>query len=178
MIQIKIDSNLRLELTDESHAESIFNLVDNNRAYLKQWLPWVDSTQTVENTKEYIKMTLKRYAENNGFDCSIIFNDEIAGLIGLHKIDHSNKITSIGYWLGEDYQHKGIMTKTVVALLNYCFNSLELNRIELKCASENYRSQAIPERLNFKKEGIIRQGEFLNGKYVDLFLYSLLKEEW
>jgi ribosomal-protein-serine acetyltransferase len=58
------------------------------------------------------------------------------------------------------------------------FTRLHLNRIEIRAALENFKSQAIPERLGFKKEGLIRQGEFVNDHFVDLYVYSLLKEEW
>ena len=53
-----------------------------------------------------------------------------------------------------------------------------LNRIELKTAVKNLKSQAIPNKLNFKKEGILRQAEFVNNEFVDLYIYSMLKEDW
>lgn len=176
-MRIEIDQNIRLELIEEVHAESLFNLVNTSRSYLKQWLPWVDFTINVDDTKNYIKSSLKRYSENNGFDCVIIYNNDVAGIIGLHKIDHANRITSIGYWLGENFQGYGIMTKACNALMEYCFKTLHLNKVVINCATENLKSQAIPERLNFKKEGTIRQGEFLNGKFVDYYLYSRLRNE-
>jgi ribosomal-protein-serine acetyltransferase len=177
-MQIKIDESLRLELINEKHAAAIFNLVNNGRPYLNKWLPWVEFIITVDNIKDYIQNSLKRYSDNNGFDCSIVLNNDIIGVIGLHTIDHSNKITSLGYWLGESFQGHGIMIKACDALTNYCFNSLRLNRVEIKCTTENFKSQSIPEKFNFFKEGIIRQAVFLNGRFVDHFLYSKLKGEW
>lgn len=55
---------------------------------------------------------------------------------------------------------------------------MDLNRIEIKAAVKNFKSQAIPEKLNFKKEGILRQAEFVNNEFIDLFIYSILKNEW
>jgi ribosomal-protein-serine acetyltransferase len=176
-MRIEIDEKLRLELIEEKHADHLFNLINISRPYLKQWLPWVDFTITVDNTKDYIVSSLKRHSENNGFDCAIIFNNEVAGIIGLRSIDNTNKITSIGYWLGENFQGRGIMTKACKALTDYCFDTLNLNRVVINCSTENLKSQAIPKRLNFKKEGTIRQGEFLNGKFVDYYLYSRLRNE-
>jgi ribosomal-protein-serine acetyltransferase len=63
-------------------------------------------------------------------------------------------------------------------MLDYGFKDLGLNRIEIKCAVENLKSARVPEKLNFTKEGILRQAELLNGKFVDLYLFSLLKNEW
>lgn len=70
------------------------------------------------------------------------------------------------------------MVKSCKRLITYGFEELGLNRIEIKAAVENLKSQAIPEKLNFKKEGILRQAEFVNEKFLDLTLYSLLKEEY
>lgn len=84
----------------------------------------------------------------------------------------------IGYWLGEKYQGKGIMTKACKALIQYCFEELNLERIEIRVATENIKSQAIPERLGFQKEGCLRNAEVLYDQYIDLYVYGLLKKEF
>ncbi|HSI90037.1 MAG TPA: GNAT family protein, partial [Adhaeribacter sp.] len=103
---------------------------------------------------------------------------QLAGNIGLYHIDHQNKIAAIGYWLGAAFQGKGIITEACRKLIAYGFTELNLNRIEIKCGTGNLKSQAIPERLGFTKEAILRQAELVNGNFQDLYLYSLLKEEW
>ena len=55
---------------------------------------------------------------------------------------------------------------------------MNLNRIEIKASLKNFKSQAIPTRLNFRKEGVLRQAEFVNNEFIDLFLYSMLKDKW
>lgn len=87
----------------------------------------------------------------------------------------SIKIGSVGYWLSEEFQGKGIVLRSVEKLVDYCFTELLLNRIEIKCGTKNYKSQAIAEKIGFQKEGIIREGEFLHNAFSDLFCYSLLK---
>ena len=99
------------------------------------------------------------------------------GRIGISKIDYQNKIGEIGYWLAENSQGKGIIHKSIRTIIDFCFTDLKLNRIEIKCATENIQSKNIPEKFNFTKEGVIRQGELLYDKYVDLILYSLLKTD-
>ncbi|MEO8146582.1 MAG: GNAT family protein [Bacteroidia bacterium] len=175
---IKVDDTISLEIVDHAHAGTIYNLVDANRQQLREWLPWVDNMHTVEFIKNFITDSKKRYDEKSDFAYVILLNDTIVGRIGVYKIDHQNKIGSIGYWLGYDIQGKGIITKTCKELTSYCFNNLDLNRIEIKCGTENYKSQAIPERLNFEKEGTIRQGELVYNKFIDLFSYAMLRDEW
>ncbi len=70
------------------------------------------------------------------------------------------------------------MTASCRAVINYCFNELNVNRITIECATENARSRRIPERLGFKLEGIIRQVERLGDAYVDHAFYGLLRSEW
>lgn len=175
---IKIDDSLSLELLNEDHAEAMFNLIDTNRAHLKEWLPWVDHMQSIENFLNHIADCKKKEAEGTDYAFAIRMNDEIVGRIGIHYIDLRNKIASLGYWLGDGYQGKGVITKATKALTDHCFNELSMNRLEIKCATGNLKSRAIAETLNFKQEGILRQSELVNGRFLDLYLYSKLKEEW
>ena len=89
----------------------------------------------------------------------------------------SNKKTEIGYWLSESFQHKGIITQSGKALINYAFNEMNLNRIQLKAATGNLKSQQVAERLGFTKEGIERDGELHMRGFVDLVVFSLLKAD-
>ena len=69
------------------------------------------------------------------------------------------------------------MTQAVEALIKYCFDEIDLNRIEISAAA-NKKSQAIPERLGFTREGMLRDNELLNGIYSSSYIYSLLKSEY
>lgn len=175
---IQIDENIRLDLVDDKHSQSIFDLVSKNRNYLREWLNWVDYMQTVDFIKSFINGSKQRNHNGSEFAFVIIENEIVVGRIGVYKIDNQNKIGEIGYWVGENFQGKGIVATSCKGLLSFCFNELNLNRIEIKCGTENYKSQTIPKRLNFEKEGIIRQGELVNNRFIDLNFYSLLKNDW
>jgi ribosomal-protein-serine acetyltransferase len=115
---------------------------------------------------------------NLGFQCGIWFHGILAGVIGFHGIDWMNRNVEIGYWLGEKFQGQGIMTKTCHALVDYAFYNYELNRVQIRCATGNKKSNAIIERLGFIKEGTTRQAEFLYDHYVDLFVYGMTSDIW
>jgi ribosomal-protein-serine acetyltransferase len=66
----------------------------------------------------------------------------------------------------------------VKALIDEGFQQLVLNRIQARVATGNYQSQAVCERLGLKKEGVLRQGEWLYDHYVDLTMNSVLRTEW
>ena len=174
---INIDENIKIELINENHSQPIFDIVDKNRIHLRQWLPFVDRMQTVEFAENFVKGTMQRNKDGNEFAFVIIENDKVIGRIGVYKIDGQNKIGEIGYWLAENLQGKGIITKSSKALIDFCFSDLQLNRIEIKCGTENFKSKTIPEKLNFTREGVIREGELLYDKFIDLNLYSLLKTD-
>ncbi len=177
-MKIQVDDTISLEFLEEIHAESLLNLVNANRTYLREWLPWVDQMHTVANFAYYISETKRRAAEKTDFGYAIIIDKNIAGRIGLHHINQQNKIGEIGYWLADGLQGRGIITKCCSAIINYGFTQLGLNRIEIKCAIGNNKSRAIAEKLQFKQEGILKQAESLNGKFIDLYLYAMLKDKW
>jgi len=178
MFEFVIDNEVVLKLLDTRDADQLFELMDSSRSYLKEWLPWVDGTKSAEDAKSFIEMTRKQFASNDGFQAGIWYRGNIAGVIGFHEINWSNKSTSIGYWLGERYQGNGVMTKACKAFLDYVFKELKLNRVEVRCAEGNSRSRAIPERLSFIKEGIVRETEWLYDHYVDHVVYGILAREW
>jgi len=174
----KLNDETELRILEMRHAEELFVLTDQSRTYLREWLPWLDFTKTVNDSKQYIESTLKQFASNNGFQAGIWYKGELAGVIGLHQINWSNKSTSIGYWLGENFQGKGLMTTACKGVIDYCFKELKLNRIEIRVATENHKSAAIPEKLGFKKEGCVQQVEWLYDKYVDHYIFGLTKEDY
>lgn len=177
-MKIQVDEIISLEFLEEIHAESLLNLVNANRPYLREWLPWVDHMQTLANFTWYISDAKKRATAKTDFGYAIIIDKNIVGRIGLHRIDHQNRIGEIGYWLADGLQGRGIITRCCSALINHAFKELGLNRIEIKCGLGNDKSRAIAEKLQFKQEGILKQAELLNGKFIDLYLYAILKEEW
>jgi ribosomal-protein-serine acetyltransferase len=178
MFTLKVDDEIELQLFELQHASELYWLVDSNRLYLREWLPWVDNMVSPASYHAIIPLWLKQFAENNGFNAGIRYNGQLVGSIGLHQIDWNHSQTSIGYYLAHSAQGKGIMTRAVKALLNYTFFSLGLNRVEIRCGVSNYKSRAIPERLGFTHEGIIRDGENLYGQFHDLAIYGMLSRDW
>lgn len=178
MFKYKIDNDIELRLLEIKNTKELFELTKSCKDYLREWLPWVDGSKTCDDTKAFIEFTMKQFASNNGFQAGIWYKGELAGVIGYHKIDWAHKSTSIGYWLGQKFVGKGIMTKTCKALVDYAFNDLNLNRVEIRCAEYNYKSRAIPERLGFIKEGLIRDAEWLYDHYVNHVVYGILAKEW
>ncbi|WML48386.1 GNAT family protein [Neobacillus sp. PS3-34] len=174
----KIDEEVTLKLMEMNDAERVFELTDQSRNHLREWLPWLDFTKKVEDTKGFIQGCLKNFEENKSLNTVILYNDKIVGVAGYNSINWSNKTAYIGYWLGDEFQGKGIMTKVAKALTDYAFSDLRLNKVEIRAAVGNKKSRSIPEKLGFTNEGCIRQAEWLYDHYVDHVVYGMLAEEW
>lgn len=163
---------------EERHADELFAAIEANRGHLEMWLPWVSNVLNVDDSRRYIIGALQQFADGNGMAVGIRYRDKLAGVINLHFVDRYSRRTSIGYWLGEGFLGKGLATRACVALVDHAFGALELNRVEIRCAADNTKSRAIPERLGFKEEGTLRQTERVGDRLVDHVVYGMLAAEW
>jgi ribosomal-protein-serine acetyltransferase len=132
----------------------------------------------VDDTSAFIQVTRGQLAENRGFQTVIRFRGALVGAVGHHGINWGNRSTSIGYWLSRGAEGRGIMTQACRAYVGHAFDVLNLHRVEIRCAVENTKSRAIPERLGFRHEGTVRQAEWLYDHFVDHVIYGVLASEW
>lgn len=171
---MKITDDIALRPLQVDDAIDIYNTIDAQRKYLGRWLPFVTFTTSVAFTQGFVNSAVD--AADKTY--TIRKEDKFIGLIGFKTTDKENCKTEIGYWLSEEFQGQGIMTRAVHCLCRYAFKELGMNRVQIKCAIGNSSSSNIPERLGFRFEGIERAGElFADGSFVDLKIYSLLKNE-
>lgn len=175
---IKVDDNFEIRPVSLASAEVIFESIQSSKAHLKEWLPFVEGTKSIDDTKRFIKSVLKSDCLKQDVIFEIWYDKTFAGIIGFKEIDKANSKLEIGYWLDKNMTGKGIMTRAVEKMIEYAFVEMTINRVMIKVASENKRSLAIPKKLGFIFEGIEREGEYLNWKFHDLEVYSLLKKDW
>jgi ribosomal-protein-serine acetyltransferase len=173
-----ISDDLELRLLQIEDAEELFALTDANRSYLRQWLPWLDLITQVEDTRDFVARTLKQFADHEGLVAAICYGGKTVGLVGFNRIEQQDRVGYIGYWLAESACGKGIMTKACRSLINYGFTTLKLDRMVITCATENHRSRAIPIRLGFTHEGVVRDAEWLYSQFGDHDIYALSVKDW
>ena len=164
-----------LELND---AEELFGVTDGNRVHLRRWLPWLDNITRLEDTRAFIRAVRAQASQNNGAQLAIRVDGRIAGIVGHHQIDWRNRLTSLGYWIGRDYQGRGLVTAATQSLVQHAFSEARLNRVEIRCAEGNHRSRAIPRRLGFREEGVLSDAEWLYDHFVDHVVYAMLARDW
>ena len=121
MLTRALFDDVRLVLLEPRHAEPLFRVVDQNRAHLRRWLPWVDATRSVDDTLAFIRHTQRQFGENDGVQTAILAGGEIAGMIGHVRIDWPHRTAYLGYWLAEAHQGRGIMTRACTAYIHHAF---------------------------------------------------------
>lgn len=179
-----IDLNtIDVRLLKESDARHFFNRVEENRDQLRKWLPWLDLVQNYEDGVAFLKNAQQGFQNQTEINLGIwqhqpeSATEELLGVVNIHNWNRFSRSANIGYWLAEQYQGHGIMLHSCQTLCRYCFDELEINRLELRCAVDNQTSQALAKKLGFSLEGTARQSEYLYDHFNDQQVYALLKDD-
>ncbi len=174
-MNVEIDRDTRLRSVAPTDAEALFLVVDGHREYLRRWLPWVDRTGSAADTAAFIALSRENEAAGTGLAALVECGDEIGGVVGIEAIDRHRRRGEIGYWLREDLQGAGLMTRAAGAMCRYAFEGLALHRLEIRVALDNRPSRAVAERLGFSHEGILRGAERRGAGFCDMALYARLR---
>ncbi len=171
---LRVSDGVMLRRWTRDDAEPLFRLVDENRAFLREWLPWVDAMDEAA----FIAQAQRGYSDGSSLPLALEVPGELAGSIGFNTISAWNRQAEIGYWLAEGFTGRGHATTACRALVSHGFGPLGLHRITIWADTANQASRAIPERLGFRLEGVEREAELRQGRFFDLARYALLSHEW
>lgn len=175
---LRVAPDIELRQFQMADAETLFALTERNREYLREWLPWVDTTRSVDDTRNFILGAMSQFDAGRGPSAAIWLCGAIAGSVGCHPIDWANRSCSIGYWVDPSQQRKGLVTRATERLIDYLFGEMHLHRVVIQCGTENQKSCAIPRRLGFTREGVLWEAEWVSGRWVDLVVWSMLEQNW
>jgi ribosomal-protein-serine acetyltransferase len=175
---IPVDEGIELRRVSAADCPELYAAIDRNRTRLREWLPWAGLTVQQHELVEFLMQREADNAARISLTTHIWSRGELCGAIALHLIDQRHRNTSIGYWLDQAYEGRGIMTRACRAIVTEGFRQYGLHRIEIRCATGNSRSMAIPRRLGFVEEGILREAECLSDHWVDLRVFSMLDRDW
>jgi len=178
MLKLRVNESVVLRQISEDDTEELTTVIDRNRSYLREWLPWLDNSTGIHDSARFISRSMEQAIDDNGFTFGIVCDGALAGVIGQHYLDLFNRRTELGYWLDAAHQGRGIVTRSTARLTDYAFAAQDCNRVILHCAVGNFKSRAVAQRLGFVQEGVLREAEWLYDHYVDLVVYSMLKSHW
>jgi ribosomal-protein-alanine N-acetyltransferase len=153
-------------------------LREASRAFLTPWEPTWPSDDL---SRGAFRRRLRRYAEDQRADTSYAFflfrksDDALVGGVTLANIRRGvAQAGSLGYWIGEPFARRGLMSGAVQALVPFSFGSLRLHRLEAACIPSNTASIRLLEKAGFVREGYARDYLCINGLWQDHLLFARL----
>jgi ribosomal-protein-serine acetyltransferase len=175
--RIALSDGRWLRLLEESDGESLYAVVAANRDHLARWLPWAPG-ETLESALAFIRRAREQVTNNGGFQAALVEDGQIVGMVGFTALSWQDRSARIGYWLAESAQGRGTMTRAVGVLTDHALGTWQLDRVEIRVASENTRSRAIPERLGFRLERVLHDAQRVGDSYIDHAVYGMRSSTW
>ncbi|HQU93814.1 MAG TPA: GNAT family protein [Pyrinomonadaceae bacterium] len=161
----------------EDDVDAALEIVLENREHLQTYMQWMTPNYSIIDARKFIAEGIKNRLDKLNLGLAVVRDGKLIGSTGFNRFDWKARVCEIGYWIDHLHEGKGIVTKACKAMIEYAFDELEMNRVEIRCSAENTRSAAIPERLGFTKEGSLRQAEVINGRPHDFLIFGLLAED-
>ncbi|MCC3587968.1 MULTISPECIES: GNAT family N-acetyltransferase [unclassified Microcoleus] len=158
-------------------ASDMFEYASNPE--VSEYTMWSTHT-SIEDTKYFLKSLTKMYKRKELVDWGIVHKAEkkFIGTCGYVEWSMTHSRAEIGYALSARYWREGYMSEAVNAIIEFGFREMLLNRIVGRCEVNNIASARVMEKVGMQLEGILRQQLFVKGRYWDLKIYSLLREEF
>lgn len=178
MKRVEVDEEVVIREWTVADARLMLGLIDANRQHLRRWHQWVDNTRTVDDTRTFLETASSPEYRARTIAGIVEFHGTAVGVLGLGGLDSANRAAEFGYWLAEEAQGKGIITRGCRALIETAFRERGIHRIVIRTAHDNVRSRAVAERLGFTMEGNQREAFLMQGGFRDVVVYSLLVHEW
>ena len=175
-------SNWKLDRIENIHFKEFFDLINNNRNRIIKTFPvTVSNCVDLKTTEEFITKNLQIENEKTGYYFYVrnIETNKLIGYIGIKKIDYHISKCELFYFIDNDFEGNGIISKAVSEVIGFCFKELKMNKIFICTSKINFGSQQIALKNGFKLEGTLRE-EFKNGEGVleDINYYGLLKSDY
>jgi len=171
----------RLLLTpvESSDASELWLAVDGSRSHLEQWLPWVPFNSDPAANQRFTDACASYWDAGRAVRFTVRERSSrtLVGIVGLEACVHLHRSCELGYWLRKEATGRGLMTEAARAALDFAFHEMGAHRIRVAAATENYASLQVISRLGFRFEGILRQAEFCNRRWLDHAVFGLLSSD-
>ena len=151
--------------------------------------PWLNDPEIRRNLARYVPLGIgdevEFLAKPRNSESELILgialleNDKLIGSTGLHKIHPKDRSATFGILVGEKAEWgKGYGTEATFLMAKHAFETLNLNRVQLHVREFNERGIRAYERVGYRREGLLRQDTFVDGRYVNTLVMAILREEW
>jgi RimJ/RimL family protein N-acetyltransferase len=176
-----VTPRLEIRCYDPADAPVLKSAIDNNLDYLRQFLYWAyDHPISLDRHLTWLRKTRSNFDLGLDFVYGIFTGEEseLIGGIGLHSRG-SEGTREIGYWIHQDYAGQGLGTEATSSLVKTGFEIENIHRIVIHCDPRNHASAAIPRKLGFQLETVLRSAvQGPDGAWEDRMLWTLLETEY
>jgi RimJ/RimL family protein N-acetyltransferase len=178
VLALALTDDVQLRGLEPWQGEVFAAHIEDNRAHLTRWLPWIESIVDVPSATAW----LRNYADKQACDTGRLFGiwrgPDLVGVVLLRAFDVKSGSCEIGCWLGKGAEGKGLMTTAARVLMDWAFGVRGMTRVYWQTSPENKRSIAVAERIGMTREGLLRKAFAYNGGHQDTVVLAILAEEW
>jgi len=160
------------------YDEELFNLIDHSRDFLREFLFWIDDTQSSDNVKNVTDIFNQNWDEQKSFEYVFLDSQtgKMVGAGGIHTISYMHHWAEFGYYLDKDAVGHGYITEVVNLLTNALFEK-GIHRVVIECDKQNTASANVAKRCGFEYEGCQKQARLAYGEYRDELLYAKINQQ-
>ena len=139
-----------------------------------------DAHRSLADSRAYLRFIIRQYREGLPSSYGIVLKEtgRLVGTIGFMWMHDENSTVEIGYSLARNFWNQGLMTEALRALIDMAFTTLNIHRIEAQHETVNPASGRVMAKCGMRHEGTLRGRVYNKGRYVDVDLYAILREDW
>jgi ribosomal-protein-serine acetyltransferase len=167
---------LVLAPVEPADASDLWSAVDASRSHLERWLPWVPFNTDLDASWRYCEASANDWDHGRALRFAIRerASGRFLGVVGLESIAHLHQSAELGYWLRSDASRRGYMTEAASATVAWAFRRLNAHRIRVAAATDNVASLGVIRRVGFRFEGIAREAERCQGRWLDHAVFGMI----
>lgn len=158
-----------------SDADSLLRHANNPKiaARLRDRFP---HPYTAENAQQYLERDARRSVDGNEFVFAIEVDGQAVGGIGIIRGADIERVSAeLGYWLGEEYWGRGIVTAAIKNFAPWIMDRYRLSRLHADCFTDNPASSRVLEKAGFTRESTKRRAAIKHGEIKDMHVYVMVR---
>lgn len=166
----------------ENEGESMYNLVAENTSRIYDYFPeTLDSVNSKEAGEGFVRRKIAEWLLQTEYAFGVWEhkNAKLIGFLRIFNINWGVPAGELAFFIDKDFEGKGIMTEVVQAAIRFTFEELNIEKLRLRTATDNYATQRLARKCGFRREGDLRS-EFRrpSGELIDVMLFGFTKSEY
>lgn len=171
-------SRLILRMINGDESDTFTQLIQCSPS-LYPWLDWCHAAFSIDEANDFLMYTRLNWVKNTAYGFGIYTQKQnrLVGMVALTDVSMSFNMGTIGYWIADQYQHCGYGKEATQALIQFCFSTLQLTRLECICDPLNHASHQLALSCGGLQEALARNRYLFDGKPKDGLVFSFIPSE-